>query len=234
MNISLEPKGPYTGTAILENEAYDLLKNIEKGLSLTELSLQHPALYFKYNNAFEKFIELHKPKTTFNIIEEYGEFLPWQKDLIETYLSVLKKRFVYWIYGINGNEGKSELSFHLEDVDDYNVISNGKSADMSYLFVPNQHTIIDLCRSNDGHVNYDMIEAFKNGRLTSTKYIPKRKRGKNDCHVIIFANFYPDFNALSHDRWVLLEITSINEPLKKWKINDIINLNKESKSNLDV
>jgi hypothetical protein len=219
--IEENPKGPYTSTAVLDNQAYNLLYDIECGMSLKELSLQHPAMYFKYNNAFEKFVALHKPKYTFNIIKEYGAFLIWQDDFLKNYLNKLIRRCIFWIIG-KGNDGKSELSFHLEDIEDYNVISNGKSENMAYRYTPYKHTIINLCRSNEGHINYDMLEAFKDGRLDSSKYVPERKVGPNNCHVIVFANFFPTLDALSHDRWVILEITSPDKPLKKWNIKDII------------
>ena len=59
-NIINDKDKPRSQTALLENQVFDLLKNVENGLTIKELSIEHPALYFKYNAAFEKFIELKK------------------------------------------------------------------------------------------------------------------------------------------------------------------------------
>lgn len=58
--IKNDLKGPCTNIAVLENQAYALLYDIEKGMSLKDLILNHPSLYFKYKNAFKQFVELHK------------------------------------------------------------------------------------------------------------------------------------------------------------------------------
>ena len=53
---------------------------------------------------------------------------------------------------------------------------------------------------------YQVIEDLKNGRITSQKYSGKVKYLGAIPHVIVFANWKPNFSKLSRDRWVLRQI----------------------------
>lgn len=74
---------------------------------------------------------------------------------------------------------------------------------------------MDISRSAKGYtredgtqnsfVNFTAIEELKNGTFISTKYNTKRMRGPSP-HVVIFANFEPDYTVLSKDRWIIGEI----------------------------
>jgi hypothetical protein len=62
-------------------------------------------------------------------------------------------------------------------------------------------------------VNFHIIEAFKNGRMFSSKYQSSLRIFK-PAKVVCFANFEPDWKKLSLDRWCCLDMTD-NKMLQK-------------------
>jgi len=46
-NIINDKDNPRSQTALLENQVFDLLKNVENELTIKELSIEHPALYYE-------------------------------------------------------------------------------------------------------------------------------------------------------------------------------------------
>ena len=82
---------------------------------------------------------------------------------------------------------------------------------------------------------FGIIESIKNNRLCSNKYVPTRKKGPNNNHLIIFSNFLPKFKEMSLDRWIILELQKIDQdnniitcPNKYRKLKNL--LKKENKS----
>lgn len=55
------------------------------------------------------------------------------------------------------------------------------------------------------------MEAFKNGRMFSSKYCSVNKQFKIP-HVIVFANYTPDLTQLSMDRWKLIDLANVDTP----------------------
>lgn len=144
-------------------------------------------------------------------------------------LKLLKKpphdRYVYWFWEENGNVGKSALVKHIYLKNkDHTIIASGKGNDVRNQI--NLHVngneakkiygkdlniaILDISRTNEDYVSYEVIEQIKNGLLYSGKY-----EGGICCfnspHVIIFANFKPKEDSLSADRWKIFEIDDEGE-----------------------
>lgn len=145
----------------------------------------------------------NRPNTyRFNITEEYGGFLAWQDECL-TLLKAQSKRSILWIYDSVGNSGKSELSNHIEDNFGGLVIEGGKFANIAYLWKLEEYIVFDLPRCIEDFIPYKLMECFKKGRLTSTKYQTTRKRLQHGggCKVLVLANFLPDTERLSKDRW---------------------------------
>ena len=55
------------------------------------------------------------------------------------------------------------------------------------------------------YVSYGAIEKIKNGYYMCSKYESKPII-RNPPHIIIMANFEPDYEALSKDRWIVIAI----------------------------
>ncbi|KAH3828307.1 hypothetical protein DPMN_130261 [Dreissena polymorpha] len=60
--------------------------------------------------------------------------------------------------------------------------------------------IFDLVRSQQDHVNYEVIESIKNGIMKSHKYVPTTK-WFTPPKMVVFMNTDPDMGKLSLDRY---------------------------------
>jgi hypothetical protein len=89
---------------------------------------------------------------------------------------------------------------------------NGKSTDIKHAFKGQKVCIFDLSRSQETHVNYEVIESIKNGVVFSPKY-ESRCAVYSIPHLIVFANFEPDKSKLSADRW---DIRTISVEDNEW------------------
>lgn len=138
----------------------------------------------------------------------------WQKDIDQMILEPAHDRKIYWYYDINGAAGKTTYAKHLAINHPGRFIYLGgkandiKSAISQMVEKGNNPDIciFDFVRSCESHISYDAIESVKNGIFFSGKYESNMVLF-NQPHVIIFANFKPDLDKLSRDRWVIQSIT---------------------------
>ncbi len=116
------------------------------------------------------------------------------------------QRKIHWFWEPKGRTGKSVLTKHL--CMSRNALAvTGKASDIKYAVAEwiakrgeLDILLIDLPRTNEKYISYQAMEEIKNGLFFSTKY----ESGMtifNPPHVIIFANFPPDRETLSEDRW---------------------------------
>jgi len=138
----------------------------------------------------------------------------YQREIIKLLESDPDDRKIYWYWENNGNVGKSALVKHIYlKYPGEVVIANGKGNDVRNQI--NNHVnvegkelkiaILDISRTVEDYVSYEVIEQIKNGLLYSGKY----EGGVccfNSPHIIAFANFEPKLEALSADRWDIREI----------------------------
>ena len=64
---------------------------------------------------------------------------------------------------------------------------------------------MDIERSMEDYISYGAIEKIKNGYFMCAKYESKPII-RNPPHLLIFANFKPNIDELSLDRWVIREL----------------------------
>lgn len=133
----------------------------------------------------------------------------FQNDIIEMIKTpAVGNRNIYWFWDSKGCRGKTTLAKHI--CMNYNALYvQGKSSDIKYgvLDVIQKRGEIDIVimgipRTYESYVSYDAIESIKDGIFYSSKY----ESGMvifNPPHVIILANFKPDINTLSKDRWIV-------------------------------
>lgn len=137
------------------------------------------------------------------------EFRPWQQKVIDMIKTKPDDRSIYWYVDEKGGKGKTSLAKYL--CMNYNCIyATGKSADIKYLlhsFFEQDETkknslivVFDLTRSTELYVSYQAIEEIKNGIFLNTKYECKQHIF-NSPWILVFANFEPDLDKLSDDRW---------------------------------
>jgi len=113
-------------------------------------------------------------------------------------------REIKWIVDKQGNNGKTFLSKYMQ-LQGAVRFENGKSADLKKAYNGQELVIFDLSRSQEDHINYEVMESIKNGTMFSGKYDSQSKLF-DIPKVIVFANFYPNEEKLSADRWNIIDL----------------------------
>lgn len=147
------------------------------------------------------------PSAPPKIIKE-SMFYPWQKKVWEIIKAEPDDRSIYWIWDPIGNCGKTAfckfLIYHRDA-----FVFRGKSSDMASRIVQLETdvkiAVMNVSRTQESFVSYQGIEEIKDGLVCSGKYEGGQKIF-DPPHVFIFANFEPDRNALSMDRWKIMRI----------------------------
>lgn len=152
-----------------------------------------------------------KPKEVISKMKEPRE---WQKEVLHLLTKEPDDRTINWYWEPKGNTGKTTLAKHLCLTRDDTIYVSGKSADVKYgINIMKQEdkeigvVIWDVPRSMEDYLNYEAIESVKNGIFFNTKY----ESGMcifNSPHVIVLANFEPELDNLSEDRWKVTRIPS--------------------------
>lgn len=156
------------------------------------------AMYPRFVHAYTRAVEESRVQRE-NFIPRDG----WQTNLSQLLETPPDSRSITWYYDRDGNKGKSYFARNYKGSNYY--VTGGKAADIFYGYEYESVIFFDLARMKQDIVQYDVMEAFKNGQFYSTKYESKLVRF-NVPHVIVFANFYPDTSKLSADRWNIIEI----------------------------
>lgn len=133
---------------------------------------------------------------------------PWQKDVLGEIPEEPDDRTINWIWSRFGGTRKTSMCKYLV-VKHGAIITGGKAADVrncicDYLKT-HGHTpeiiVINIPRSFDPqYVSYEAFENIKDMCFYSGKYEGGMVVG-NSPHLYIFANFHPDEEKCSKDRW---------------------------------
>lgn len=144
---------------------------------------------------------------------------PWQEKLLQHLATEPDDRSIIWIWEAVGCTGKTTLAKsicikHKKEA----VFLSGKGADIKYgvqQFIEGGNTLkiamFHYTRTTEGFVSYEALESIKDGIFFSGKY----EGGMvlyNPPHVVVFANFPPEQNKLSQDRWHVFNITEKETP----------------------
>lgn len=143
---------------------------------------------------------------------EGKELRPFQIKILEILEQDPDDRTINWVYDRLGNAGKTTLAKHLcIKYPNECLYVGGKASDIKYgvfNFLKKNNlrvVILDLTRSLEGYVSWQGIEEIKNGIFYNTKY--ESAMCIYDCpHLIIFANFEPEIDKLSIDRWNIINL----------------------------
>lgn len=114
-------------------------------------------------------------------------------------------RKIIWYFDQVGGSGKTEMAKSLLVTYPSSIfLSGGAFKDISYQIVKAKQDppiiLVNLPRTSEGKVSYASFEAAKDGLVQSGKY-EGGYRLFPQPHVIVFANFEPDYGSLSADRW---------------------------------
>lgn len=143
-----------------------------------------------------------------------SELRPWQNQIKEILLSDKSDRTIHWVYDPDGNIGKTAFCRYF-CVQFSALYLTGKSADLKYAITEClehqqiQYCLFDYTRSQEEFISYQGIEEIKNGIFFNTKYESKMTIF-NSPVICCFANFLPDFDKLSRDRWECYRVVDNN------------------------
>lgn len=188
----------------LRSDIIGLRQVIEDGMPLRTIISEFPELYLKYHSAIEKWVaQAAFARGIQDTQQEYAEvsWLPWQQNILSFLAAKPHPRQIHWYYDRDGGKGKSFLTRYLLSHKNAFLITGGSKTDIFHAYQNEPVVIMDLPRDFQGkEYIYDVMENFKNGQFLSTKYNSMMKVFPKP-HVLVFANFMPEFNALSADRW---------------------------------
>jgi len=183
----------------------DVVDAINSGeRSAKKLRQEFPATLAKYPSFVRQLLNDTRPKPTAPDIQLFT----WQKDLFELLSGPPLDRKIHWYADGDGNAGKSTFATYLEaKLDDVQVMKPAKLADMAFALEESTKILIMDCpRSREDVFPYSFLEDVKDGRVFSTKYESTTKY-LGPTHVVVFANFLPEFGKLSADRPMIVELS---------------------------
>lgn len=158
----------------------------------------------------DKFHFGFRPKRPLKTLACEGNFHPWQEKVLETVRSEPDDRTILWVWEDVGRVGKTTFLKYLMRHEDA-IPLEGKKNDVLYVAAENESEIyiLDLERSMESYVSYASIEKVKNGCFMVGKYEGKIV-DRNCPHVVVFANFPPEREKLSLDRWKVFRIVDLD------------------------
>jgi len=135
---------------------------------------------------------------------------PWQHEIELIMLSEPDDRTIHWYWEAEGNVGKTAFMKYCVVKHKAIPCVGGKFSDIMNLVFncdmdKSNTTIFNIPRGHRECLSYSSLEAIKDGMVVNTKYETGFKVF-NPPHVIVFANFYPDKNQLSKDRWHIVNL----------------------------
>lgn len=151
----------------------------------------------------------HRPVETPE--EPDPEWYPWQMRLFYAIAKEADDRHILWVIDTKGGKGKSRVAKYLAVTARALVILfTGRATDIMETAInamdaglwEGRIVVFDLARDAEQKNIYEPIELFKNGILQSHKY-RGRTRVIKSPHVVVFANFSPNYAKLTRDRWVI-------------------------------
>ena len=139
-----------------------------------------------------------------------SSWYPYQEFLLRVLSRGPHARRVYWFTDPVGNLGKSFMCRYLGHHMDAITLGSGASRDILYGYRGQSIVLFDFTREKQDCMNYSVIEQIKNGHFYNTKYESGTRMYKIP-HIICFANWDPDFDKMSQDRWKLYTLDSFSE-----------------------
>ena len=200
---------------LLQNNK-EYLDKIELGkdiaLIIDEGVVQEESLTIRRKEALELFRK-QMPKIDIHLVQ----LRPWQQTLMEM-TTKPSQRKVLWVWGSNGNEGKSWFQSYLQTFYGYARVVRldlrNKTPNIMHALSKRPLQTTDIFLFNDtrasGHIqskkNYSVLEHIKDGSAISSKYNSNVLTFKTPNLLIVFSNSRPNKLELSNDRWCVYSI----------------------------
>lgn len=180
---------------------------VDEGKSFSEIMLSSDAA-IRYPRALRTLLKIHATKHRPSM-----DFTPrpWQEVALAILEDAPSQRQIHWFWDRTGATGKTTLCRYLVTAKKAFYAQGGKTSDIAHGLMTHMETqsilptsnmiiLFDFCRTQQEHVNYNALEALKNGMLFSAKY-DSQFITFNIPYVFVFSNFEPEREKLSQDRW---------------------------------
>jgi len=160
------------------------------------------------------FTDADKPRVPYTFVLESP--YPWQRDIIDKCGETPDDRTIHWFWDPEGATGKTSIVKHI-GTDKYFAdqvaqlppkTADAQNAIVAFIEEHGKHPticFIDIPRDKQDYINYGGIETIKNMCFASGKYKGGQVIGPNP-HVFIFANFPPNLNKWSADRFKITRL----------------------------
>lgn len=214
-----------------------IAEELKKKTPINIIADNHPTQFIMYSKGIEKLSSIYKQQDIHSELSFRFQQLTlydWQQNIIDT-LHQQNDRQILWVYDKNGNSGKSTLCKYIYIQYKAFYTSATKAQDITYQYQGEQIILFDFSRHNQEYINYGLIENFKNGLVTSTKYETTNKLTL-DPKILIFSNELPDLNKWTEDRYQIAELnnhTIIYKNKSDYKKNHYINYNDKGYDSLE-
>lgn len=140
------------------------------------------------------------------------ELHDFQKQVLEIIDGEPDDRTIHWFWEAEGCRGKTSLAKHICIHNKDAILIGGKASDMKCGIAkmiesgnPPRIVLMNITRTIEDYISYEGIEAVKDGIFFSGKYESGMCLFDNP-HIVIFANFEPNYEAMSQERWNVVEI----------------------------
>ena len=152
------------------------------------------------------------------------ELKPWQESLLK-FVQQPHDREIIWVVGKDGNEGKSWFQKYVKSVFGTRRVVTGidiKANNASIFQALRKCSIVtaDIFLFNIGKskkkfdvINYDALEAMKDGEAFASKYDSQQLKIRVPNVVMVFSNSPPNISQLAKVRFEVFHI--INDQLQK-------------------
>jgi len=189
------------------NDIVAVQQRIREGADNYDLWTEFPEFFVRYSKAANEYRTEWAQRQQRETVEQLQPLPGWQTDLYGDLTGPVSRRKVIWIYDLIGNIGKSTFAARYRPNATF-IVSGGKHEDIMYAFsqaLAVEVVFFDYGRDQETVFPYRLLEKFKDGCFLSSKYVSRMVRFPTP-HVVVLANFAPDKNKLSQDRWDIREI----------------------------
>lgn len=178
-----------------------------------ELILHNPSLFARYARRCSQIARALLPEP--DLVNDATPRFGWQTRVSGLVQSDIppSDRTVYFVVDPDGNSGKSwmcrwALSKFPSKVQ---VLKIGKRDDLAYAIDETKRVFLfDVPREQMQYLQYSILEMLKDRMIFSPKYESGMKILPVSVQVIVFSNEQPNEEALTHDRYEIINVTEDN------------------------
>lgn len=170
------------------------------------IAREFPSLFLRYPRLCELVDHLRDQPS---LVQPGQQLREWQLNLSNSLEEEPDDRKIHFIIDPAGGKGKSWFVRYMVSLkpDDVQFLSVGKRDDLALAIDESKSIFLfDIPRSGMEHFQYSVLEKLKDQLIFSGKYASRVKVLPNPVHVVVLANEEPDYEAMTSDRYNVIQI----------------------------